>query len=194
MKFEQFGVLCRHVFTVMRSYNIKKIPSKYLLRRWQNGIIPSIMLRKTFRYAGSNEGVERLAIGIFSSVDNVISSLSNDENKLEEFLHDIHLLESKFLTGISITEKPDKNKEFEKRLGVTTPDVIEVENPAQVQTKGSGSRKRYKSTLEVSTQKGRKGTRCSYCRNSNEHDWRNCPDRKKDVSKGIIKKRPGKSD
>ena len=194
MKFEQFGVLCRHVFTVMRSYNIKKIPSKYLLRRWQNGIIPSIMLRKTFRYAGSNEGVERLAIGIFSSVDNVISSLSNDENKLEEFLHDIHLLESKFLTGISITEKPDKNKEFEKRLGVTTPDVIEVENPAQVQTKGSGSRKRYKSTLEVSTQKGRKGTRCSYCRNSNEHDWRNCPDRKEDVSKGIIKKRPGKSD
>ncbi|KAL4584077.1 hypothetical protein LXL04_008667 [Taraxacum kok-saghyz] len=128
MKFEQFGVLCRH-----------------------NGIIPSIMLRKTFRYAGSNE-------------------------------------------GISITEKPDKNKEFEKRLGVTTPDVIEVENPAQVQTKGSGSRKRYKSTLEVSTQKGRKGTRCSYCRNSNEHDWRNCPDRKEDVRKGIIKKRPGKSD
>ena len=130
----------------MKSYNIKAIPSKYLLRRWKNGVIPSVMLRKTFRYAGSNEGVERIAIGIFSSVDNVVNALSHDQNKLEEYFQQMQLVETNFLSTNTKMHKPNKQKQFEKRLGVSTPAVVEFENPSQVQNKGSCSRKRYKSS------------------------------------------------
>nr|KAJ0219388.1 hypothetical protein LSAT_V11C300110020 [Lactuca sativa] len=59
MKFEQFGVLCRHIFTAMKAFDIQFIPAKYLLRRWQKDIIPSELLRRCFRYSDSDENIQK---------------------------------------------------------------------------------------------------------------------------------------
>ncbi|XP_023755614.1 protein FAR-RED IMPAIRED RESPONSE 1-like [Lactuca sativa] len=78
MKFEQFGFLCRRIFTVMKSYNIKEIPSKYLLKRWQKDIILTELLKKCFRYVDSDENTQRVALDIFSTVDNCVSSIDEE--------------------------------------------------------------------------------------------------------------------
>ena len=81
MKFEQFGVLCRHIFTAMKAFNIQFIPAKYLLRWWQKDIIPPELLRRCFRYSDSDENIQKIAIDIFSTVDNCLSSLSTNKKK-----------------------------------------------------------------------------------------------------------------
>nr|KAJ0222152.1 hypothetical protein LSAT_V11C200086500 [Lactuca sativa] len=40
--FFQNGILCRHIFCIFRTYQINKIPSKYILRRWCKGVIPYV--------------------------------------------------------------------------------------------------------------------------------------------------------
>nr|KAJ0192898.1 hypothetical protein LSAT_V11C800447770 [Lactuca sativa] len=169
MKFEQFGFLCRHIFTVMKSYNIKEIPSKYLLRRWQKDIIPTELLKKCFRYADFDENTRRVALDIFSTVDNCVSSLSKNNTKLTEYLEEIKQLEAEFLSNFTTHEKGNKNKDFEKTLGVTIPTSVDIYNPGEICNKGSGTKKRMKSLREVATEKS-KGSRCVYCRKGNDHD------------------------
>ncbi|XP_023764448.1 protein FAR1-RELATED SEQUENCE 12-like [Lactuca sativa] len=104
-KFQQFGILCRHIFIVIKSYNIKEIPSKYLLRCWKKDIIPTKLLKRCFRYADSDETTQRVALDIFSTVDNCVSSLSNDHTKLNEYLHEIKQMEEKFLSNFRTHDK-----------------------------------------------------------------------------------------
>ncbi|CAI9294868.1 unnamed protein product [Lactuca saligna] len=100
-------------------------------------------------------------------------------------------LEAKFLSNFTTHEKGNKNKEFEKTLGVTIPTSVDIQNPREIRNKGSGTKKRMKSSRKVTIEKS-KGSRCSYCRNGNDHDWRNCPVRKEDEKNNIFKERHGK--
>lgn len=40
MKFERFGLLCRHIFYVLRMARIHEIPSKYICPRWTPYAVP----------------------------------------------------------------------------------------------------------------------------------------------------------
>nr|KAJ0227201.1 hypothetical protein LSAT_V11C100013660 [Lactuca sativa] len=142
------------IFTVIKSYNSKEIPSEYLLRRWQKDIILTELLKMCFRYADSDENTQRVALDIFSTVDNC-------------------------------------NKDFEKTLGAIIPTSVDIHNLGEILNKGSGIKKRMKSLREVAIEKS-KGSECSYCRNDNDHDWRNCPVRKEDEKNNIFKERPRK--
>ncbi|XP_023732795.1 uncharacterized protein LOC111880598 [Lactuca sativa] len=115
----------------------------------------------------------------------------NNHTKLKEYLDEIKQLEAKFLSNFTTHEKGNKNKEFEKTLGVTIPTSVDIQNSGEIRNKGSGTKKGMKSSREVTTEKS-KGSRCSYCRNGNDHDWRNCPVRKEDEKNNIFKERPGK--
>ncbi|CAI9263759.1 unnamed protein product [Lactuca saligna] len=154
-------------------------------------IIPTELLKKCFRYADSDENTQRVALDIFHTVDNCVSSLSNNRTKLKEYLDEIKQLEAKFISNFTTHEKGNKNKEFEKTLGVTIPTSVDIQNPGEIRNKGSGTKKRMKSLREVTIEKS-KGSRCSYCRNGNDHDWRNCPVRKEDEKNNIFKERHGK--
>ena len=65
MHFEHVGVLCRHIFSVMRYYNLEKIPERYILKRWCRDIIPPELLRRRFKNSQMNGKVDRAAIDIF---------------------------------------------------------------------------------------------------------------------------------
>ena len=134
MKFEQFGVLCRHIFTAMKAFNIQFIPAKYLLRRWQKDIIPSELLRRCFRYSDSDENIQKIAIDIFSTVDNCLSSLSTNKKRLEEYYQALKELESKFMDDVT----------FENWLGVSIPADVQIQNPTGIRNKGSATKKRLK--------------------------------------------------
>ncbi|XP_023728386.2 protein FAR1-RELATED SEQUENCE 5-like [Lactuca sativa] len=116
---------------------------------------------------------------------------SKNHTRLTEYLEEIKQLEAKFLSNITTHEKGNKNKDFEKTLGVTIPTSVDIHNPGEIRNKGSGTKETMKSSREVATEKS-KGSRCSYCRKGNDHDWRNCPVRKEDEKNNIFKERPGK--
>ncbi|KAK9073289.1 hypothetical protein SSX86_007613 [Deinandra increscens subsp. villosa] len=40
-RFESFGLLCRHIFYVLRQMDIREFPKKYVLRRWRRDVVPN---------------------------------------------------------------------------------------------------------------------------------------------------------
>ncbi|CAI9299439.1 unnamed protein product [Lactuca saligna] len=132
MLFERFGIFCRHIF----------------------------FLKRTFRYGDSSGNVEKVAYKAFSMLDQCLSSLSNDDKKLEEFMQKLEV----FMTDIGEqgSDKLPVTKEahIDKLYGATTnPEVVDVENPPMVKNKGFGTGKRFKSALEKATNQGNKQSR-----------------------------------
>ncbi|CAI9282400.1 unnamed protein product [Lactuca saligna] len=141
-------------------YDIQEIPSRYILKRWRRDIIPTTVLKRTFRYGDSSRNVEKVAYKAFSMLDQCLSSLSNDDKKLEEFMQKLEV----FMTDIGEqgSDKLPVTKEahIDKLYGTTTnPEVVDVENPPMVKNKGSGTGKRLKSALEKATIQGNKQSR-----------------------------------
>lgn len=175
MLFERFGIFCRHIFCILKIYDIQEIPSRYILKRWRRDIIPTTVLKRTFRYGDSSGNVEKVAYKAFSMLDQCLSSLSNDDKKLEEFMQKLEV----FMTDIGEqgSDKVPVTKEdhIDKLYGATTnPEVVDVENPPMVKNKGSGTGKRLKSALEKATIQGNKQSRsCKTC-GVKGHNSRKC--------------------
>ncbi|CAH1436349.1 unnamed protein product [Lactuca virosa] len=173
--FERFGIFCRHIFCILKIYDIQEIPSRYILKRWRRDIISTTILKRTFRYGDSFGNVEKVAYKAFSMLDQCLSSLSNDDKKLEEFMQKIE----GFMTDIGeqgSDESPiTKEAHIDKIYGATTnPEVVDVENPPMVKNKGSGTGKRLKSVLEKATIQGNKKSRsCKTC-GVKGHNSRKC--------------------
>nr|KAJ0222460.1 hypothetical protein LSAT_V11C200058030 [Lactuca sativa] len=81
MQLKHVGVLCRHIFSVMRYYNFEKIPERYILKRWCREIIPPELLRRRFKNSQMDGKVDKAAIGIFSTVDHYVSFFIHDPVK-----------------------------------------------------------------------------------------------------------------
>ena len=175
MLFERFGIFCRHIFCILKIYDIQEIPSRYILKRWRRDIIPTTVLKMTFRYSDSSGNVEKVAYKAFSMLDQCLSSLSNDDKKLEEFMQKLEV----FMTDIgeqgSDKVLVTKEDHIDKLYGATTnPEVVDVENPPMVKNKGSGTGKRLKSALEKATIQGNKQSRsCKTC-GVKGHNSRKC--------------------
>ncbi|XP_052625607.1 protein FAR1-RELATED SEQUENCE 4-like [Lactuca sativa] len=150
MLFERFGIFCRHILCILKIYDIQEIPSRYILKRWRRDIIPTTVLKRTFRYGDSSGNVEKVA---------------NDDKKLEEFMKKLEV----FMTDIGEqgSDKLPVTKEahIDKLYGATmNPEVVDVENPPMVKNKGFGTGKRLKSALEKATIQGNKQSRsCKTC-------------------------------
>ncbi|CAH1418288.1 unnamed protein product [Lactuca virosa] len=165
MLFERFGIFCRHIFCILKIYDIQEIPLRYILKRWRRDIIPTTVLKRTFRYGDSSGNVEKVAYKAFSMLDQCLSSLSNDDKKLEEFMKKLEV----FMTDIGeegSDESPvTKEAHIDKLYGASTnPEVVDVENPPMVKNKGYGIGKRLKSVLEKATIQGNKQSKsCKTC-------------------------------
>ncbi|KAK1413796.1 hypothetical protein QVD17_35579 [Tagetes erecta] len=46
-RFEQFGLLCRHSFYVLRIFEIREFPKKYICRRWTREVVPNSPLKSS---------------------------------------------------------------------------------------------------------------------------------------------------
>ncbi|KAI3516261.1 hypothetical protein L1887_15172 [Cichorium endivia] len=182
MLFEQFGILCRHAFCVIKLYDIEEIPSRYILRRWRRDIIPTELLKRRFIYGDSSTNVDKVAYKAFSIVDKCLSSLQNDEKKLEEFIQKLEQLKIGVDEQTSDKLPTTKQGHIEKFYGVTIPEGVAVENPPIVRNKGSGTGKRLKSVLEKAIDQGQKKSRtCKRC-GVQGHNSRSCST-SKNVSK-----------
>ncbi|XP_023759359.1 protein FAR1-RELATED SEQUENCE 5-like [Lactuca sativa] len=158
--FFQNGILCRHIFCIFRTYQINKIPSKYILRRWCKGVIPSEVLMKQClndeTSSSSSLLYDPLSRQVLIFVEESVSSLSKDTDKLKEFFELIKEAKLKVdgvcstsISSNSLLKIKDIFEFVESSYGVKKPSISDIGNPSDdISNKGCGTGKRLKGARE----------------------------------------------
>ncbi|GJT20601.1 FAR1-related sequence 5-like protein [Tanacetum coccineum] len=146
--YNRHGFLCRRVFCVFHIYGIVKIPDLYLNRRWTKNVLPAHLLDKRHRYGPCIEETDTLASQVHQTIEDCISFVRNDTDKLSELLSTVKELKKK-LEDETQTPNVDPNKEalYADMLGVTVPDKVVIKTPRSIfRSKGT---RRMKSAAEI---------------------------------------------
>lgn len=184
LHFERHGLLCRHIFYVLRHHEIDKIPDRYILRRWRRD---AVKLPSSKQMLNGNPDASNVLSDIYSSVGRIVNSLGNDVEKLGKFLQSIDSFGSE-LDVASVGESSRSKKEtIETLLGSKVPDEVTIQVPKTINNKGCGRTKRYISGREESINKASQGNRtCRTCGECSNHDSRNCKQRKDKKEKNSV--------
>ncbi|KAM0047426.1 putative transcription factor FAR family [Helianthus debilis subsp. tardiflorus] len=183
-RYEQYGVLCRHIFLVLKMSKVESFPKKYVMRRWTRDAVPRKTVTSVKENAEANQtvdGVNKVVREIMIGTEYIVDKLSKDMEKLalyrDKVKGDIAQLDE--ICGSS--QPIQKKDRIATLLGFKQPDKDTVRAPVGIRTKGCGFKKRIKSTFEqVSTKQSRKQRTCGIY-GSHEHDKRKC-DKKPEAS------------
>ncbi|PWA64724.1 FAR1 DNA binding domain, Zinc finger, SWIM-type, MULE transposase domain, FHY3/FAR1 family [Artemisia annua] len=168
-RFESYGLLCRHIFYVIRLSKVKTFPRKYVLRRWSQDSLPPASVIQA-----SGDTPDMILREIFRSVEYCVNRYANEPELLQKFRdHQVQLM-AKADADVPIPKKTNKRDRIASILGVSQPEEIVVNIPKQVSTKGS--RKRIKSSIERSMNpSGKRRKNCRFCKCSmNDHNQAKC--------------------
>ncbi|CAI9302702.1 unnamed protein product [Lactuca saligna] len=174
--FKQMGILCRHVFAVLKNNHIEEIPEQYIMRRWRRDIISSHLLVSKNGLAELEDETFKLLIEAYSNLEYCLERLQNDKDKLEEFMRTTRTMRKVFKQDSDNTIALDESDEAVFRLfGVIIPEQIEVNVPPMMHNKGSGTKKRMVSAAERAVASSKSGSRkCTGCNLYVNHNWRTC--------------------
>lgn len=99
--FVRIGILCRHIFTVLKNEGITCIPDKYIVGRWKKSSLLKPLHDVEFGGAEKYVDVDEnriMSSKIISSVINWLSKIDGDKEKMSSFLHGINDI-GKRITG-----------------------------------------------------------------------------------------------
>ncbi|KAJ9553283.1 hypothetical protein OSB04_017328 [Centaurea solstitialis] len=170
--FEYFGILCCHIFHVFYNIDVEEIPSKYINRRWMRGVIHVDV------HPRSNEETDKLTNDIQYEFDQILNRIYGDDDKLSLFWKRCDEVAPDIFSHDNVVNKP---AEFERVLGVSKPDKIDVRAVEGISNKGSGTGKRLTSSKERAIKNAQKKRKCKSCGLSTNHDSRNCPSKKRNT-------------
>jgi hypothetical protein len=172
--FPRYGILCRHIFFILKNRQVDEIPEKYILRRWTKDLINAELRTRKNRYGEINEVVQNLANEACSMVDECINLLSNDEGKLAAYVEKVKELKKEVETDLPNPTPMNKDNLIEKLIGIAKPDKVEVKNPQLLRYKGCGKDNRLKSSREISIENSLKvKKKCGKCGEA-AHNVRTC--------------------
>ncbi|KAI3496116.1 hypothetical protein L1887_38466 [Cichorium endivia] len=178
--FMRMGILCRHVFAVLKNNRIDKIPEKYIKRRWRKNVIASNLLLKKYGCFGAEDETSKLLTEAYQNIEYCMDNAKFNKEKLSEFVEMTRQMRKKF-DDESSTEHANKQTDEEEvmqLLGVRVPEKIEIRVPQSIRNKGSGTKKRLASASEKASSSSKSKTRkCSGCDKYINHNWRTCPER-----------------
>lgn len=134
--YNRHGYLCRHIFCVFRIHDIVKIPSPFINHRWTKNVLPPHLLDKRHRYGPCIEETNRIAADVHATIDECVSLIRNDTDKLSQFLIKVQEWK-KQLEDEMPKPNVDKDALYADLLGVTVPETVAIKNPKKASTKGS---------------------------------------------------------
>ncbi|KAK9074978.1 hypothetical protein SSX86_003297 [Deinandra increscens subsp. villosa] len=177
LRFEQYGLLCRHIFNVLRFSDVLEFPKQYILRRWTREAVPNgnnLPMVGVNGVAESDIQVDTVVREIMFSAEYVVNKLVTDMEKLCSFRD--HMKE--YMSTVDSTQKivpePTRKDRFAIYAGYDKTTTATVRRPVGIRFKGCGSGKRMKSQREKAIiQSGKRDRRCTGC-HSTGHDIRNC--------------------
>ncbi|PWA37080.1 zinc finger, SWIM-type, MULE transposase domain, FHY3/FAR1 family [Artemisia annua] len=175
-RFELFGLLCRHIFYVLRMNNVQDFPNEYVLDRWSK--TPASISFDATQIAAETSSCSDLR-AIRQIVEDTVDRLMPFKDKLE--MYRLHLLELLSSAEDEVPVAPNKNKAdiFCSVLGVTEPAGVEIQVPRQSKNKGTGSHSRWKNMDKILRNKeaesSKKRRTCFTCGKAEGHNSRTCP-------------------
>ncbi|PWA74577.1 FAR1 DNA binding domain, Zinc finger, SWIM-type, MULE transposase domain, FHY3/FAR1 family [Artemisia annua] len=125
-RFESYGLLCRHIFYVIRLSTVKTFPRKYVLRRWSQDSLPPASVIQA-----SGDTPDMILREIFRSVEYCVNRYANEPELLQKFRnHQVQLM-AKADADVPIPKKTNKRDRIASILGVSQPEEIVVNIPKQ---------------------------------------------------------------
>ncbi|KAL7614239.1 hypothetical protein Lser_V15G06712 [Lactuca serriola] len=73
--FKRMGILCRHVFVVLKNNHIEEIPEQYIMRRWRRDIISSHLLVSKNGLAEMEDETFKLLTEAYSNMEYCLERL-----------------------------------------------------------------------------------------------------------------------
>ncbi|XP_076941410.1 protein FAR1-RELATED SEQUENCE 2-like [Bidens hawaiensis] len=146
-RFEQYGLLCRHIFYVMNMYQVKKFPKRYINDRWRKEVVVNIRTVPMSEF----------------DIDELIKV--RDKMNL--------MIEKADLTRYERV-CPSKRDRFAAVLCFEQPSEVTIRVPNGIRNNGRGSHKRIKSKKEIAVSRSVKSYReCHICHQLG-HNIRTC--------------------
>lgn len=164
-------------------------------------MIPSEVLLKKSSTDEASTSSDSLSHKLLSFVEESVASFSKDEDKLLEFFELIKDAKIK-VDGISsvssssgsTTQKQSFSQFVESSYGIKKPTVKEIENPADISNKGSGTGKRLRGPREKAVvEAGKQKRLCNGCNQYvTGHNRRTCDRVQKEKEAAAAAKGKGK--
>ncbi|GJZ31529.1 FAR1 DNA binding domain, zinc finger, SWIM-type, MULE transposase domain containing protein [Tanacetum coccineum] len=187
--YEAYGLLCRHIFYVLRMNNIKEFPRKYLNKRWLKNAKPfNVAVRRIV--GGSYSILESEVFDLYEIFESTIDRLVHDMDKLKIYKEQMKDLLNKAKIDVPTVPKLNSKDVFSAMLGVKEPTSKTIGNPDQSSNKGTGVHSRWKSKAEIekeAAQNSEKRRTCSKCGNKEGHNSRTCTNERVQPSNKVKK-------
>lgn len=193
--YEAYGLLCRHIFYVLRMNNIKEFPRKYLNKRWLKNAKPyNAAVRKIL--GGSDCILQSEVFDLYEIFESTIDRLVHDVDKLKIYKEQMKGLLDKARIDVPTVPKLNSRVVFSEMLGVKEPTSKKINNPDECSNKGTGVHTRWKSKSEIekeAAQNSDKRRTCSKCGNKEGHNSRTCTKERVQPSEKVKKTVPSSS-
>ncbi|XP_035841398.1 protein FAR1-RELATED SEQUENCE 5-like [Helianthus annuus] len=151
-RFTQFGLLCSHVFCVLRMLDVREFPQLYILRHWTREAVPNsacgAILGMNERDNRYNE-VNHIVREITYSTESVINKLVTNFDALCSFRdHVVNFFQTADEAVVNAPRK-SRRERFAEITGNTQPSIVTVRVLVGTGYKGMGKPKRMKSKREI---------------------------------------------
>ncbi|KAK1407734.1 hypothetical protein QVD17_39359 [Tagetes erecta] len=170
-RFDQFGLICRHIFYVLRVSDIKEYPKKYVLRRWTRDVVPNSSLRYEFIPEGCDKNwyeVEAIVRDIKATNDYIINRLVTNKDELSGYCDYLKSYKSKADEVEMVAPPLSRKARFASITGMKEKNEVKIRVPIKQRTKGRP--KRLKSAREIAISQavslaGKKFRKCGFAKN-----------------------------
>lgn len=178
-RFEQYGLLCRHIFLVFRLFKVNNIPKKFINKRWTKDVVPNEINHSfdTAEFGDSKfSNARKIAREIVLAGEYLANNLITDFKELSLVNEQMKLMMAKVDEGRfnrpSVVNKYDR---YSSILRYNQPSDTVVRLPSGIKNKGRGKQKRIKSQKERAiSRSGKRKRACGFCKTTG-HNRRKCP-------------------
>ena len=179
-KFMRVGLLCSHLFTVLRTIGKQTVPEKYVLPRWtkKRTLKPVFEIDDSVFKIGVELDERKLLVSeLMSEMHTFVNIIEDDTEGIKSLLNMLKQEKNLYMHKMQIdsTSATDNNhlKRFENFIG-PIPGQVDVLPPPKAKNKGRPKEKRLKSIGEkVIAQASKEPRLCGSC-NKPGHNSRTC--------------------
>ncbi|KAK9079762.1 hypothetical protein SSX86_001435 [Deinandra increscens subsp. villosa] len=177
MAFNCIGLLCRHMYAVLRMKDITLIPEKYICPRWKKNALPKKVFSLEFQYRFDNSESFKLRKEALEIVQDCSDRIRSNPEKLAQLVEQLTVIKSKIFEEFPSEPSSKAGDVFKDLTSLKEPEHVSTGPPSGIKTKGSGTSKsrrliglREKGKLKAK----RKKRICKKCGKLAYHDSRNC--------------------
>ncbi|KAL4286693.1 hypothetical protein AHAS_Ahas19G0111700 [Arachis hypogaea] len=153
--FESSGVLCCHCFTVFHSYKVYKVPTCYVLPRWSKRIKRKHTYIKSSHQVSWSDVSHNAFRGLCAHFYNIAQEFVNDDDETTLLYTALEETRAK-LSKHHAKKNSESVAETHTSIGSQNSnvvDVVDIQGPSLVTTKGRPKSKRLGAALEKSFRK-----------------------------------------